>query len=57
DSQEEVEDETKWSKARPLLESKEHRKTILQNVKADIQDGLEKGTSYQKILIKNFNLW
>ena len=27
----------------PLLESKEHRKTILQNVKADIQDELEKG--------------
>ncbi|SUK56957.1 phage Terminase family protein [Staphylococcus aureus] len=35
-----------------FLESKEHRKTILQNVKADIQDELEKGTSYHKILIK-----
>ncbi|HDB7721123.1 TPA: phage terminase family protein [Staphylococcus aureus] len=57
DSQEEVQDETKWIKAMPLLESKEHRKTILQNVKADIQDELEKGTSYHKILIKNFNLW
>ncbi len=57
DSQEEVQDETKWIKAMPLLESKEHRKTTLQNVKADIQDELEKGTSYHKILIKNFNLW
>ncbi len=57
DSQEEVQDETKWIKAMPLLESKEHRKTILQNVKADIQDELKKGTSYHKILIKNFNLW
>ncbi len=42
DSQEEVQDETKWIKAMPLLESKEHRKTILQNVKADIQDELRK---------------
>lgn len=47
----------KWIKAMPLLESKEHRKTILQNIKSDIQDELEKGTSYHKILIKNFNLW
>ncbi|HEB2222671.1 TPA: terminase, partial [Staphylococcus aureus] len=45
DSQEEVQDETKWIKAMPLLESKEHRKTILQNIKSDIQDELEKGTS------------
>lgn len=27
DSQEEVQDETKWIKAMPLLESKEHRNT------------------------------
>lgn len=57
DSQDEVQDEAKWIKAMPLLESKEHRKTILQNIKSDIQDELEKGTSYHKILIKNFNLW
>ncbi|HDH6058319.1 TPA: hypothetical protein PI694_000858 [Staphylococcus aureus] len=57
DSQDEVQDEAKWIKAMPLLESKEHRKTILQNIKSDIQDELEKGTSYYKILIKNFNLW
>ncbi|WP_255964223.1 terminase TerL endonuclease subunit, partial [Staphylococcus aureus] len=57
DSQDEDQDEAKWIKAMPLLESKEHRKTILQNIKSDIQDELEKGTSYHKILIKNFNLW
>ncbi|PAJ31082.1 hypothetical protein APW32_13825 [Staphylococcus aureus] len=34
-----------------------HFSTILQNIKSDIQDELEKGTSYHKILIKNFNLW
>ena len=40
--QDEVQDEAKWIKAMPLLESKEHRKTILQNIKSDIQDELEK---------------
>ena len=30
-------------KAMPLLESKEHRKTILQNVKADIARRIRKG--------------
>lgn len=57
DSQDEVNDETKWIKAMPLLESKEHRNTILKNIKGDIQDEIEKGTSFHKILIKNFNLW
>ncbi|RYR96075.1 terminase TerL endonuclease subunit, partial [Staphylococcus pseudintermedius] len=57
DSEEEVKDESMWVKAMPLLESDEHRNTILRNVKSDIQDELEKGTSYHKILIKNFNLW
>lgn len=57
DSQAEVEDESKWIKAMPLLESEEHRETILNNIKNDIQDELEKGTSFHKILIKNFNLW
>lgn len=57
DSQDEVNDETKWIKAMPLLESKEHRDTIMKNIKGDIQDEIEKGTSFHKILIKNFNLW
>ncbi|UXV35965.1 phage terminase family protein [Staphylococcus sp. IVB6181] len=57
DSEEEVNDESKWIKAMPLLESDEHRDTILRNIKSDIQDELEKGTSFHKILIKNFNLW
>ncbi|WP_260833021.1 phage terminase family protein, partial [Staphylococcus pseudintermedius] len=57
DSEEDVKDESMWVKAMPLLESDEHRNTILRNVKSDIQDELENGTSYHKILIKNFNLW
>ncbi|MDR9833891.1 terminase large subunit [Staphylococcus coagulans] len=57
DSEEEVNDESLWVKAMPLLESDEHRDTILRNIKSDIQDELEKGTSFHKILIKNFNLW
>lgn len=57
DSEDEVNDESLWIKAMPLLESDEHRDTILRNIKADIQDELEKGTSFHKILIKNFNLW
>lgn len=57
DSEDEVNDETLWIKAMPLLESDEHRDTILRNIKSDIQDELEKGTSFHKILIKNFNLW
>lgn len=57
DSEDEVNDETKWIKAMPLLESKEHRDTIMKNIKGDIQDEIEKGTSFHKILIKNFNLW
>lgn len=57
DSEDEVNDESLWIKAMPLLESEEHRDTILRNIKADIQDELEKGTSFHKILIKNFNLW
>lgn len=57
DSEDEVNDESQWIKAMPLLESKDHRDTILRNIKSDIQDELEKGTSFHKILIKNFNLW
>ena len=57
DSEDEVNDESLWIKAMPLLESDEHRDTILRNIKSDIQDELEKGTSFHKILIKNFNLW
>ncbi|PNZ27392.1 terminase [Staphylococcus rostri] len=57
DSEEEVSDESLWIKAMPLLESDEHRETILANIKTDIQDELAKGTSFHKILIKNFNLW
>ncbi|HEK6295061.1 TPA: terminase [Staphylococcus aureus] len=33
------------------------KRILNEEVRADIQDELEKGTSYHKILIKNFNLW
>lgn len=46
DSEEEVSDESLWIKAMPLLESDEHRETILANIKTDIQDELAIGRFY-----------
>lgn len=56
DSEEEVNDESLWIKAMPLLESKKHYKTILRNIKSDIEKQREKGDE-SGVLIKNFNLW
>ncbi|MEY8560107.1 terminase TerL endonuclease subunit [Jeotgalicoccus halotolerans] len=56
DSEEEVNDESLWIKAMPLLESEKHYGTILRNIKSDIEKQREKGDE-SGVLIKNFNLW
>lgn len=56
DSEEEVEDESLWIKANPLLSNKTHNKTILKNIKQDIGEQREIGNE-QGVLIKNFNMW
>src|SRR5699024_8459554 len=52
----EINDENLWIKAMPLLENEKHRKTILRNIKQNIEEQREKGET-AKILIKNFNMW
>lgn len=56
DSEEEIENESLWIKANPLLSNKTHHKTILKNIKQDIEEQRELGNE-QGVLIKNFNLW
>lgn len=56
DSEEEIEDESLWIKAMPLLENDKHRNTIMKNIRQDINEQREKGEE-TSILIKNFNLW
>lgn len=52
----EMEDESKWIKAMPLLEHETKAKVILDNIKQDIKEQEEKG-QMTAIKIKNFNLW
>ena len=56
DSQEEVQDETKWIKAMPFQNQK-NIENYTSKCKSWYTRRIEKGTSYHKILIKNFNLW
>lgn len=56
DSEKEIEDESLWIKANPLLSNKSHHKTILKNIKRDINEQRELGEE-QGVLIKNFNMW
>ncbi|WP_243712896.1 terminase large subunit [Macrococcus carouselicus] len=56
DNEREMEDESKWIKAMPLLESESKRDIILRNIKTDIKEQREKG-KMTAIKIKNFNLW
>lgn len=56
DSEEEIENQDLWVKANPLLSNKSHHKTILKNIKQDIEEQRELGDE-QGVLIKNFNMW
>lgn len=56
DDETEMQDESLWIKAMPLLESETKRDVILRNIKADMKEQEQKG-NMTAIKIKNFNMW
>lgn len=56
DNDKEAFDPSTWMKSNPLLEVDELRNVLTRNIKAEVDEGVEKN-ELNGILVKNFNMW